>query len=133
VHQTDQAALTLVTLRLPAAQPENHALSHAGVARRLISLQDLFPTADVSKLASKRHAHVSASMPLHGAMSWWHARVILCRVPHPAMPLIACRPGLLLDSIFRHVPAARAELAQLFPQTDIDLMVQVTMRNNCNM
>lgn len=39
----------------------------------------------------------------------------------------ACRPGLLLGSIFEHVPAARTELAELFPKTDIDAMVQVSV------
>ena len=43
-----------------------------------------------------------------------------------------CRPGLLLESIFRHVPAARDELAALFPQTDIDHMVQVRLESHCN-
>jgi hypothetical protein len=91
----------------------------AGVARRLISLQDLFPTANVSKLVSKRYATISASMRLPSA---WHAQQAHL---HPLTQTTACRPGLLLESIFRHVPTARAELADLFPQADIDLMVQV--------
>ena len=45
----------------------------------------------------------------------------------------AYRPGLLLESIFRHVPAAREELAALFPQADIDAMVQVQSWNTATM
>jgi hypothetical protein len=89
----------------------------------LISLQDLFPTADVSKLVSKRCAHVSRIMPRHKRTR--HASSSQLGMFRCTRLVAACRPGLLLESVYRHVPRARAELAELFPQTDIDAMVQV--------
>ncbi len=48
-----------------------------------------------------------------------HLRVALVTLQKPC-----CRPALLLGAEFEHVPAARAALAQLFPDSDIDAMVQ---------
>lgn len=93
------------------------------MARRLVGLQALFPGADIAKLVSKRWepGHQCSLCTMHSMRETLMLHI--CRsMGNPC--LLVCRPGLLLQGVFEHVPAARDQLGQLFPQTDIDAMVQ---------